>query len=101
VVVLPENGLGWNDVGSWDSLFDVIQQDGAGNILFGDRIYQDGSSSSLIFSENREKLVVGLGISDLIVVDTGQALLICHRSQAQHIRDLVKQLKENGFGQYL
>ncbi len=101
VAVLPAAGLGWNDVGSWDSLFDVLTPDENGNIVLGADSINVNSQGSLICDGGSKRLIVTIGVSDLIVVDTGDALLVCDKAHAQDVRKVVNQLKETNRTQYL
>jgi mannose-1-phosphate guanylyltransferase len=94
VAVLPAEGLGWNDVGSWDSLFDVLSGDENGNIVLGaDHIMID-TSRSLVCDSGSRRLIVTIGVQDLVVIDTGDALLVCRKDAAQQVKTVVNRLKE-------
>ena len=101
VAVIPARDLQWNDVGSWDSLFDVLEKDPQGNILVGGEHILVDTQNTLILSEMPEKLVATIGVNDLIVIDTGNALLICPREKAQQVRQIVDRLKKEGQDIYL
>lgn len=101
VCVLQAENLGWNDVGSWESLFDVIPPDEQGNIILGARHIGLGSSSMLVSSETGERLITTIGLRDLIVVDTGDVVLICPRQDSQRVREMVNLLKQSGYSEYL
>jgi len=101
VAVLPAEGLGWNDVGSWDSLYDVLPTDQNGNIILSDNFIGIDTQSSLVCGDSPEKMIVTIGMEDLIVVNTKDALLICPKGDSQRVRELVKMLKERGLEQYL
>ena len=101
VAVLPAEDLGWNDVGSWDSLFDVIPMSEDGNVILAENHIEMDTKSSLICSEGSDRLIVTLGVKDLIIVDTGDSLMICPRGQSQKVRDLVKALKNSEQTEYL
>lgn len=101
VAMLPARGLGWNDVGSWDSLFEVLPTDENGNIILGARHFGLNTSNSLICAESPDRMIVTIGASDLVIVDTGNAILVCPRSEAQKVRDMVNALKNAGETQYL
>jgi mannose-1-phosphate guanylyltransferase len=102
VAIIPAGGLGWNDVGSWESLFEVLPADAAGNAVFGAEHLGLESRGVLVHSSHPErKLVATLGLSDVVIVDTGDVLLVCPREKAQEVRALVNALKERGEGQYL
>ncbi|VAV91486.1 Mannose-1-phosphate guanylyltransferase / Mannose-6-phosphate isomerase [hydrothermal vent metagenome] len=81
---------GWNDIGSWASLWDVCDKDDNGNSLTGDIIAED-TRDSYIMAEN--KLVTTVGISDLIIVDTKDALLVAHKDRSEDVKNIVDQLK--------
>jgi mannose-1-phosphate guanylyltransferase len=94
VAVLPAKGLGWNDVGSWDSLFDVLPGDENGNIVLGgDPILLD-TRRTLVSEGGCGRLIVTIGVDDLVVIDTGDALLVCRKDAAQQVKTVVNLLKE-------
>ncbi|HUF38641.1 MAG TPA: mannose-1-phosphate guanylyltransferase [Anaerolineales bacterium] len=97
VAVLPIE-IGWNDVGSWSSVFDVLPKDAANNAVVGRHISPD-TRNSLIFSPNR--LIATIGLDDFVIVDTDDVLLVCRRDRAQDVRKLVEILKQNGEAGYL
>lgn len=88
--VVMQVSMGWSDVGSWSALGDVHETDADGNILRGD-VYVDKVSRSLIRSESR--LVAVIGVEDLIVVETKDAVLVMKKNHAQDIRNVVESLK--------
>ena len=90
VAVIPAKGLGWSDVGSWASLLDVLQPDQFGNVVVSGDHLNIETTGSLIFSEN---LVATIGVSNLIIVDTQDALLICPRDRAQDVKTVVEKLQ--------
>ena len=92
VVVIPVE-IGWNDVGSWSTLLDLLPCDGDGNILAGEVCAVD-THRSLVYSSGR--LVAAIGLEDMIVVEAGEAILVCPRDRAQDVRRIVDQLKESG-----
>lgn len=90
--VLPL-AAGWSDVGSWSALWDTADRDDDGNVLRG-RVISEGSRNCYLRSEHR--LVVGLGVENLVVVETDDAVLIADRNQAQNVKTIVKQLEADG-----
>ncbi|MEZ0318302.1 MAG: mannose-1-phosphate guanylyltransferase/mannose-6-phosphate isomerase [Methylophilaceae bacterium] len=88
-VVVPVD-IGWNDVGSWTALWDVQSKDENGNSIRGD-VYINDVSNSLIRSESR--LVAVVGVDDLLVVETSDAVLIAHKDRAQDVKKIVDHLK--------
>jgi mannose-1-phosphate guanylyltransferase len=101
MVVIPATGLGWSDVGSWESLFEVLPVDEKGNINLGSQSINLETTNSLVYSTGSSRLVVTIGLNNLIIVDTGDALLVCERSQAQLVRQLVSLLRQNDRTEYL
>ena len=91
-VVVPL-AAGWNDVGSWAALWQIAEQDGDGNAHHGDVLARD-CRNSLAWADGR--LVALLGLDDVIVVDTADALLVAHRDKAQGVKDIVEALKRAG-----
>lgn len=81
---------GWSDVGAWDALWDIGAKDEHGNMVRGDVVTQ-GSRDNLIVADNR--LVAVLGVHDLVVVETKDAVLVAHRARAQEVKELVARLK--------
>jgi mannose-1-phosphate guanylyltransferase len=101
VAVMPAGGLEWSDVGSWDSLFDVLLSDKDGNIVFGGNHIAEETYHSLVYGNHGERLIVTIGVEDLIVVDTGDVLLVCHKDHAQKVRKIVEDLKNSKRENYI
>lgn len=95
--VLPID-VGWSDVGSWATLLDLLPADLKTNVVVGDHVGVD-TQSSLLYSPNR--LIATVGLSDMIVVDTDDAILVCPKSRAQEVKHLVEALKQNNKNKYL
>lgn len=90
---------GWSDVGSWSSLWSVAERDAEGNVQLGDTLAFDTRDSYLQAADDR--LVATLGVRDLIVVDTADAVLVAHRDHVQDVKKLVDQLKAEGRTEHL
>ena len=101
VAVIPAKDLQWDDVGSWESVFDVLPGDDQGNVVVGGEHIGIDTRNTLVLSEVPGRLVATIGVEDLIVIDTGNALLICPRDQAQKVRLVVDRLKQEGRNLYL
>lgn len=82
---------GWNDVGSWSSLWEVGQQDAAGNVCKGDVLT---TATSRCYLHGTTRMVAAVGLEDLIVVETADAVLVAQRDQAQEVKAIVDQLKQ-------
>ncbi len=89
-VVLPLN-VGWSDVGSWKSIWEVSKKDENGNVLLGD-VITSNLKNCYVRSESR--LVVGLGIENLLIVETNDAVLIAEKSHDQNVKKIVNKLIE-------
>jgi mannose-1-phosphate guanylyltransferase len=94
VAVIPVADLGWNDVGSWESLFDVLPQDEHGNVIHQAKHLTLETRNSLVFGNQDERLIVTIGVEDLVIVDTGDVLFVCSKDRAQMVREVVSLLKE-------
>ena len=92
VVTLPMD-IRWNDVGSWDSMFEVFPKDEAGNVKIGDVISYD-TNNTLIISDKR--LIAAVGLENLLVVETDDAILIARRGDAQKVKHIVETLSAGG-----
>lgn len=83
----------WSDLGNFDAIYDEFEKDGSGNVLYGcDGLFVD-SVDNLVFSKP-DKLVSLIGVRDMVVVDTPDALLVCPRSSSQRVKDAVVALKD-------
>lgn len=98
VAVIPAE-FGWNDVGSWATLLDILENDEHGNVIRRAPHVAVDTSNTLVFG--RDRLVATIGLHDLIVIDTDDALLICPKDRAQDVKKIVDALKQRGQTQYL
>lgn len=102
VAVLPAGGLGWSDVGSWDSLFEVLLPDMNGNVgINGHHLALETHNTLIYGAPGKERLVVTIGLNDIVVVDTDDVVLICKSDQSQKVRDVVAHLKKHHQERYL
>ena len=90
VAVIPAN-LGWSDIGSWLSYRDLVEPDQDGNRIMGEGLF---IKSSHTFIKSNNRIVAAIGVKDLIIIDTDDALLIVDQSQTQDVKLLVNKLKE-------
>jgi mannose-1-phosphate guanylyltransferase/mannose-6-phosphate isomerase len=90
-MVVVEGHFRWSDIGSWDAIFDVAQRDAAGNVIHGTGMAMD-ARDCVIHSDNQ--LTAVLGINDLVVVSTADAVLVVPRARAQEVKELVAKLKQ-------
>lgn len=101
VAVIPAKDMGWNDVGSWNSLFEVLEPDENGNVILSQNHLNIRSRNTLVHSNAQSKMLVTIGVEDLVIVDTGDVLLVCSKEHAQDVRKVVEHLKENEKKGYL
>ena len=92
-IVLPFNA-GWSDIGSWQSLWKIDEKDNKGNVVKGNVIDKD-SRNCLLLSENR--LLVTIGLNELIVVETTDALFVSDKENANNIKEIVQSLETKGY----
>ena len=88
----------WHDLGSWADLHDILQQDEAGNFVEGDSVLID-SKNCMIHSP--KKLVAAVGLEDMVVIETDDAVLICPKARSQDVKLIVERLKQMGKTEYL
>lgn len=88
----------WSDVGSWGSLDEVAEKDGAGNVITG-RVIDLESTRSIVYADRR--VVATIGLRDMVVVDTPDATLVCPKSRAQDVKKIVDILKQQQAPEHL
>ncbi len=92
VAVVPGN-FGWSDIGSWNAVRNLVQPDAEQNRALGEAIFVDTNN---VFVQSKERLVATVGINDLMIIDTSDALLVVHPDKAQEVKKVVAQLKTIG-----
>lgn len=85
--------LYWNDVGSWDAIYDVLDKDDNGNALRGDCLSLDCHNSLML---GQSRLIAGIGLEDVMVVETADVILVAQKGESQKVKNLVDMLKERG-----
>ncbi|MHB8453166.1 MAG: mannose-1-phosphate guanylyltransferase/mannose-6-phosphate isomerase [Acidiferrobacterales bacterium] len=95
-VVVPLDA-GWSDVGAWSSLWEVSPRDENGNVVKGD-VETYATCNALLISQHR--LVVAIGLEDMVVVETADAVLVAHKDRAQDVKEIVTRLKEKNREEY-
>jgi mannose-1-phosphate guanylyltransferase len=93
VAGIPSGDIGWNDVGSWNAVYELQSRDAQGNAVRADALIESSTGN---YVDAQGTLVALLGVKDLIIVDTPDALLIADRHRAQQVGDLVKRLEKSG-----
>ncbi|HZX26726.1 MAG TPA: cupin domain-containing protein, partial [Telluria sp.] len=90
--VVPTD-IGWNDIGAWSALWDVGAKDQCGNVVRGDTWLED-VSGSLIRAETR--FVAAIGLTDVVIVETADAVLVADKARSQDVKKIVDHLKKSG-----
>ncbi len=97
IAVVPCN-CGWNDIGSWDALSKLFPADAQGNRVQGEALLEDSRNC---YVQSASRIVAAVGVENLIVVDTPDALLVAHKDKAQQVKNVAQQLKLFGHESYL
>ena len=95
-VVVPLDA-GWSDVGAWSSLWQITPQDKDGNVTSGD-VYTSGARNTMVVADHR--LVVGIGLEDMIVVETADAVFVARKDNAHEVKAIVQRLKDEARSEY-
>jgi len=96
--ILPAE-FGWNDLGSWDEAYRVAEKDDSENVLQGRVLVRDVRGCHI--STTRKRLAAAIGIENLTIIDTDDALLVCARDRSQEVRDIVEALRKSGQAKHL
>ncbi|MDA8173156.1 MAG: mannose-1-phosphate guanylyltransferase/mannose-6-phosphate isomerase [Nitrospiraceae bacterium] len=97
-VVVQAVDFGWSDIGSWNALEEILEKDENGNVISGNALAV-GSKGSILMSSGR--LIASLGLEDMVVIDTADAILVCPKERAQDVRKVVDLLKSAGREEYI
>jgi mannose-1-phosphate guanylyltransferase/mannose-6-phosphate isomerase len=92
VVMAPLTAY-WNDIGSWDAIYDVLEKDQDGNALNGDCLPIDCANTLML---GRNRLIAGIGLEDVLVVETDDVIVVAKRGESQKVKDVVNELKARG-----
>ena len=84
--------VGWSDIGSWSTLWDRREKDDQGNVVQGD-VYTDATRNSLVIGQHR--LVAAIGLDDMVVIETADAVLVAHKDRVQDIKGIVERLRKD------
>ena len=95
--VVPTD-IGWNDIGAWTALWEVGDKDAAGNVVRGDVMLEDASHN---FVRAESRMVAALGVSDLVIVETTDVVLVAHKDRVQDVKKLVDRLKADNRCEHL
>lgn len=101
-VLIIRGDFGWSDIGAWDILYNRLSyslDEGDTNVTKGKTVSL-GTNNCLIYSQPK-KIIATIGLDDLVIVDTEDALLICPKNRSQEVKDLIKKIRESGDEEYL
>lgn len=83
----------WNDIGSWDAMYDILPKDSNGNALQGDCMTMDCHDSLIM---GRDRLIAGIGVDDLLLVETDDVIVVAKKGESQKVKNIVERLKKQG-----
>jgi mannose-1-phosphate guanylyltransferase len=89
--------FGWSDIGSWNAVSDLVEPDADGNRVAGEAIFVDSKNT---FVQSEDRLVAAVGVDNLMIIDTADALLVAHPDKAQDVKKVVAQLKKQNHEAY-
>ena len=98
VFVMPAN-FGWNDLGTWKSLWDVSERNDKNNALIGKHIHTYNTTESMVFN-NSNKLIVVNGVDNIVVVESDEVLLVMNKDKEQELRTIVNEIKDRYKGKF-
>ncbi len=101
VVMLKATDLEWNDVGSWDSLVDILPSDQNSNVVKAKNNLLLECKDLIVVEENDKKIVSTINLENLVIIDTENALLICRKGETQSVRRVIEELKRRNVEEYL
>ena len=92
VSVIPGANLGWSDVGSWSSWSDAVEEQNELNNIKGDTLLVDCNDCVAV---SQKRLIAAVGLENIVIVETDDAIMVCHKNESQRVRELVDKLREN------
>jgi mannose-1-phosphate guanylyltransferase len=100
VAVLPVD-IGWDDIGNWATLSRLLSKDERDNLIHGGgRTVLLDTTGTYVYTTGK-RLVATAGVQDLVIIDTPTALLVCHKAEAQAVKEIVERLEADGLKEYL
>lgn len=100
LVAIPGD-FGWSDIGDWNVVYEILSKDNLGNALVDQEEHFLGLDNRDCLIETSGRLVVGIGLSNLVIIDTKDAILICPKDRTQDVKKMVEKLKEKKREEYL
>jgi mannose-1-phosphate guanylyltransferase len=97
-VAVVKGTFDWSDVGSWDEVWRLLPHDAQGNAARGITATHNSRNTLIL---GGDKLIAAVGVENLIVIETGDAILICPLDRSQEVKDMVDALKAKGRNEYL
>jgi len=96
VVAVPAPQIRWSDLGSWESLIDVLKKDKNGNIFKG-KVVNSNSTNTFVWAD--KKIIAPVGLNNMIIIDTPDALLVCSKESSQVVKNIVSYLQKNKYSE--
>ena len=101
VIILKAEHLEWNDVGSWDSLVDILPTDEQSNVVKAENKLLLNCKNLIVLEENDKKIISGINLENLVIIDTKDALLVCRKGESQLVRRIIEELQRRNYDQFL
>jgi mannose-1-phosphate guanylyltransferase len=92
-VIVLAGDFGWSDIGSWKAVAEKFERDSGGNTISGEVVLADCRN---VHVQTEDRLVAAVGLTDVVIVDTPDAVLVCNRHDSQKVKDVVNELKRRG-----
>lgn len=96
-VVVLAGDFGWSDIGSWKAVAEEFERDAGGNTTSGEVVLADCRN---VHAQTEDRLIAAVGLNDIVIVDTPDAVLVCDRHASQKVKDIVNELKRRGHDTY-
>ena len=100
LALIPAN-LGWSDIGSWQSIYDLIKHKSSSDMAIKGNVIEINSKNTLVFNEDNDKLVAVAGLNNIVVVNTKDAVLVIDKNSDQTVKDIISKIKTKKMTQYL
>jgi len=99
-VSVVESDFNWNDVGSWEAVFNLSEKNKNKNVVFTNDLIEVNAKNNLFYSQGK-KLIAAIDVDDLVLVETDDAILICKRDSSQKVKDVVDKIRHKELNNYL
>jgi mannose-1-phosphate guanylyltransferase len=99
-VSVVESEFDWSDVGSWEAVYNLSDKDKNNNVIYAGNFYELDSENNFIYS-SENKLIAAIDVKDIILVETDNAILLCHKDSSQRVKEIVDRLRAKDMDEYI